>query len=330
MAGVVALMLAVNSELTPEDIDMLLAGTHPDTSTRITRDVGLPGRDDFYGYGLIDAAQAVIAAGEAGAAEPSMLNLSTTSLDFGTSLTELPVTASNAGDGTLNITSVTTDAPWLTAAPTSGDATAVIDLAMTVAEPSRLSLSTTSLGFRHFIDELTFTASNSGAGTLNITSVTTDAAWLAAAPTSGEAPLVITVTVDRSGLADGSYAGTVEVESDATAGAATVVVDVTMNVGGLTGDVGETVVWVLDPATMETLAEVAPDASQGYLYTTPVLAPGTYVVVAGTDRDGDDVICDTEDACGAASTQVTVSAVEATTGVDIVVTEVAGPEAYGP
>ena len=46
------------------------------------------------------------------------------------------------------------------------------------------------------------------------TSVTTDSEWLAATPTSGEAPLAIEVTVDRSGLADGSQV-VAEVTTDA-------------------------------------------------------------------------------------------------------------------
>ena len=62
VAGVVALMKAVNPELTPRDVDQLLAGRHPGTSLRITEDQGQPGRDDHYGHGLIDALNAVQAA----------------------------------------------------------------------------------------------------------------------------------------------------------------------------------------------------------------------------------------------------------------------------
>ena len=59
-AGIVALMLSVNGDLTPSDIDRLLAGNHPDPAAdRISRDWGRSGRDDEYGHGLIDAHQAV-------------------------------------------------------------------------------------------------------------------------------------------------------------------------------------------------------------------------------------------------------------------------------
>jgi serine protease len=53
VAGVVALMRAVCRTLTPDLMDVALA------SGAITTDLGAPGRDDVYGYGLIDAYKAV-------------------------------------------------------------------------------------------------------------------------------------------------------------------------------------------------------------------------------------------------------------------------------
>ena len=248
MAGVVALMLAVNPELSPDDIDMLLAGTHPDTSRPITIDLGLPGRDDFFGYGLIDAAAAVIAASEV---------------------------------------------------PGGGDVSPTGPI---------LSVFPTSLDFREFQSTLPLAVTNSGTDTLNVTSVTTDSPWLTAAPASGEAPLSIEVTVDRSGLADGSYMGTVQLETDATEGSSSADVSVAMTVGDVTlGDAGPTIVRVLSEDGSQVVAEVTTDAAQGYAYTTPVVEPGTYIVVAGTDRDGDSSICDIEDACGLFQEPVTIA-----------------------
>ncbi len=262
MAGVVALMLAVNPELTPDDIDMLLAGTHPDTSTRITRDLGQPGRDDFFGNGLIDAAAAVIAASEVtGAGEVDPVG-------------------------------------------------------------SRLSVLPASLDFREFLGTLPLAVTNSGTGTLNVTSITTDSTWLTAAPSSGEAPLSVEVTVDRSGLADGSYMGTVQIETDAADGPSSINVSVAMTFGEVSlGDAGPTIVRVLTADGSEVVAEVETDAAQNYGYTTPVIAPGTYIVTAGTDRDGDSIICDIEDACGLSPDQVTVSSSgEGVTNVDFLLT----------
>lgn len=126
VAGVIALMLAVNDQLIPDDIDQLLAGTHPGTTQRITRDLGATGRDDLYGHGLIDAALAVQAAGVVqGGGTPAtapILSVSTTSLDFNNYINTLQINITNPGIGTLNITEITDDAPWLTVSPTSGTA----------------------------------------------------------------------------------------------------------------------------------------------------------------------------------------------------------------
>ena len=82
---------------------------------------------------------------------------------------------------------------------------------------STLRLSATSLDFRSLLRSLSFQASNGGTGTLNITSVTTDAPWLEAAPVSGTAPLTIEVSVGteanpysaRFEVASGDSIGTV-------------------------------------------------------------------------------------------------------------------------
>ncbi|MDS4029561.1 MAG: S8 family peptidase [Candidatus Contendobacter sp.] len=57
MAGVVALMKAVAPSLTPQKVADLL------TSGALTDDLGTPGKDDQFGYGLINASKAVAAAG---------------------------------------------------------------------------------------------------------------------------------------------------------------------------------------------------------------------------------------------------------------------------
>ena len=57
------------------------------------------------------------------------------------------------------------------------------------------------------------------------------------------------------------------------------------------------------------------------MYTTPVVGPGTYIVAAGTDRDGDSNICDIEDACGLALEPVTITeSGEGVTNVDLLLT----------
>ncbi len=101
VSGVIALMKAVNPALTPDELDKLLA------DGSITRDLGDPGRDDLYGYGLIDAQKAVLAAA------PALLTVSPASLDFGTELSSADLTIDKIGPGPLTILSVTDNAAWL-------------------------------------------------------------------------------------------------------------------------------------------------------------------------------------------------------------------------
>ena len=125
VAGIVGLMLAVNPRLTPLDLDLLLAGTHQQTTRRITTDLGPPGRDNDVGHGLINAAQAVQAAIEIIGGPPptaSILTVSATQLSFDTMLDTLAFSAVNAGSGALFINSVTDNVPWLTLTPASGNA----------------------------------------------------------------------------------------------------------------------------------------------------------------------------------------------------------------
>ena len=93
VAGVLAIMRAVNPSLTPAAIDGLIA------AGALTDDVGSPGRDNQFGYGRINALKAVLATGAAPAALPT-LQLSPTTLDFGVTLTELNITATRLNGST--------------------------------------------------------------------------------------------------------------------------------------------------------------------------------------------------------------------------------------
>jgi len=186
------------------------------------------------------------------------LSVSLTSLDFGSSSTSLPFTISNAGEGTLDWT-VSENSSWITINPTSGSATdnqssvtvtvdrsglnpgdysesitissnagsAVVQVSMIVEGPV-LVLSNNSLNFGTITNNLTFTITNGGIGTINYNTVYS-ASWLTVNPTSGSATTetdVINVSVNRSGLAYGNYFETITVTSNATSAA----VDVMMTI----------------------------------------------------------------------------------------------------
>ena len=125
IAGVLALMRGANPALTPTVIDQLIAGTHPTYKQRITSDIGVVGRDDLFGHGLIDAKKAVDAAlALSGPQVPvgSILSTSVEQLNFDSFTNSLQFNITNGGDQTvvMTITSVTSSVPWISVTPTSG------------------------------------------------------------------------------------------------------------------------------------------------------------------------------------------------------------------
>lgn len=109
VAGVAALMKSVHPGLTPAQFDQLLS------SGQLTRDLGPPGRDDFFGHGLIDARKAVEAARNlaGGAPAPAVLIVEPATVDFGEVNDRLTIRLRKAGSGPLTLTNANPDQPWL-------------------------------------------------------------------------------------------------------------------------------------------------------------------------------------------------------------------------
>lgn len=110
VAGIFALMKSANPDIDAATIERLLV------EGRITEDLGAAGRDNLYGYGLIDARRAVDAALVAGGAEsqlPPRLASSTSALNFGTSRSSLEISMSNSGSGEVSISAVESPQPWI-------------------------------------------------------------------------------------------------------------------------------------------------------------------------------------------------------------------------
>lgn len=112
VAGVAALMKAVDQSMTPNDFDAFLINGD------LTDDLGVTGWDENYGYGLIDSYKAVHAA--QGGSVPTILKVSPTSLNFGQSSVSASLIASKIGSDALDVTSVSASASWLTVTPSSG------------------------------------------------------------------------------------------------------------------------------------------------------------------------------------------------------------------
>jgi subtilisin family serine protease len=106
-AGVAALMLQANGTLTPAQVEGLLDSG--------ATDIGAPGNDIFFGSGLINAFTSVQLAGGTLPTTP-VLSVSPGVLNFGDqpSVTTLSIQVSNIGGGTLDVTDVSDDQPWIT------------------------------------------------------------------------------------------------------------------------------------------------------------------------------------------------------------------------
>ncbi len=232
VAGVIALMKSVNPQLTPADIDAMLA------RGELTDDLGRPGRDDAYGHGLVNAGRAVLAALAASGSAPAdnpLLVASAGSLNFGAATTAIDLQLANGGGGDLELLQIASDTAWLRVAPVAVD--------------------------------------DRGLGEYR-------------------------VTVDRSDLAPGVYAGALTAESSVN----TVVVRVVATVGsaGVVSDVGRVYFLLYDLDTDEPVAEVAADPRNGrYPFSFEGIPAGRYRIIAGTDADNDLFICDRGEACGA-------------------------------
>ncbi len=116
VAAVVALMQSARrsigeAPLSPLEFDALLQ------DQLLTRDLGATGRDDQFGYGLINARLAVGAAMNVNIAPPpTELVITPATINFRNDLTAASVIMSNAGGGELRIESITElpfDADWL-------------------------------------------------------------------------------------------------------------------------------------------------------------------------------------------------------------------------
>ncbi|MFM8980473.1 MAG: S8 family serine peptidase, partial [Planctomycetia bacterium] len=270
-AGVAALMLSVNSTLTPAQVETLMTST--------AEDRGTPGRDDRYGHGLVNAAAAVRAAQGATGTTP-LLSVSPLAISMGSTDTTRDAYVANVGGGALAV--------------------------------GTLAVSTDSGG--SWLSASTF---GSGNATRNVDG--------------------IRITASRTGLADGSYAGRVQVASNG--GSATVQVLLQVGSSGGGGGVPDLTVYVLavDATTGDTVREEVVTTATASTFRLRNLPDGTYLLYAGTDLDNDGFICGTGEWCGAwpvASDPqpITVAGGEVLSGLEVLVAadESVGAAKAGP
>jgi hypothetical protein len=326
VSGVIALMKAVNPALTPDELDELRV------DGRITKDLGDSGRDDLYGYGLIDAQKAVLAAA------PALLTVSPASLDFGTELSSADLIVDKIGSGPLAVLSVSDDAAWLSIQkdPAVGDVparysvqidrtglspgdygasisfesdnnTVIVSVTMKVATPpvlpTLLTVTPASFDFSVDLTDTVLTVDKNGADSITVQSVNIDADWLAieefnpGAGESGIFPTQYRVQVDRSGLAPGDYGATITLESENNTVAVSVIIQV-----AAAADVADGALYVqlIDPDSFEIVYRQTVNAEAGtYRFNFADVAAGRYLIFAGTDLDNDKFVGDAGEVNGA-------------------------------
>ncbi len=206
------------------------------------------------------------------------------------------------------------------------DALAAVQSAQTqcgAAPATGLDVFPARLDFGASATSFSLTASRQGDGALSIVDVAADEPWLTvtagAVDADGLGPY--TATVSRDGLADGRYSATIRFS---LAGGGGVTVPVSMELGAKSGagDAGYLYVLLID-SNQETVAQLGGRGTAGnYQFAFSEVPSGQYYLVAGTDSDGDDLICDAGEACGGwptlgVPTAVSVDA-EDVTGLDFV------------
>lgn len=119
VAGVFALMKSVNGSLGPADFDRLLA------QGALTDPTQPAPWNESFGFGLINAQQAVTAAllepgGGVAPADTPFLGATPRALNFAAATDELVLQLRNTAGGDLDVSSFSSDAPWLTAPAAAG------------------------------------------------------------------------------------------------------------------------------------------------------------------------------------------------------------------
>lgn len=279
---------------------------------------------------------------------PAELDVSPVSVDFGTATNSATLTLRNTGADELTW-SVSESLAWLSATPTSGrtqaGATSTVTLAasraglpvgattgtvnitsnggdvpvpvsITVSGPTpSLQITPGVLNFGTNSTVSTAIVSNGGQGTLEWTA-TSDQPWLTVAPETGSTttnPATLTVQVDRTGLAEGDYTGTISLDSNGGTGAISVTMRVvpalSLVVNPLSLDFGAfqtnklftvanqgtgSLDWTIDTSGFPAWLSVVPESGtaggdpQGVLVTVDRtgLAPGNYSAQIPVNSNG--------------------------------------------
>lgn len=137
---------------------------------------------------------------------------------------------------------------------------------------------------------------------LSVTNVSSDLPWLTVTPATVDANGLGTYTVrgDRSGLADGSYSGTITFTSAQNTATVSVTMQVRTTTSGTGTDTGFHYVRLVDATTNSISYEVGVQSLNGsYNFILAGVTEGRYFLFAGTDLDDDGNVGDVGELTGA-------------------------------
>jgi serine protease len=145
---------------------------------------------------------------------------------------------------------------------------------------------------------------NGGSGSLSVTSIASDSAWLNVIADSVDIATQLgryQVTVDRTDMAEGIYTANITITSSANSVKVPVIMQVTTQ--NFEPDVGYQYILLIDTATDNVAMQWEGNGQNGnynFQFSNVTFSgEQSFYIVAGTDMNNDGFICDAGEACGA-------------------------------
>lgn len=167
--------------------------------------------------------------------------------------------------------------------------------------PATLVASESAIDFGSNLDLTSVEITKQGSGSVRVLATRTSASWLSVAAESVDADGLgsYQISVERSGLPDGPYQGSVTFTADS---GTELVIQVSMYQGLNVSTEGAGHLWILllnEDFALVDQVDLEPDLNGNYDYQFTGVPAGDYYLVAGTDSDNDLVLCDAGEVCGA-------------------------------
>ncbi len=124
------------------------------------------------------------------------------------------------------------------------------------------------------------------------------------------------ITIDRTGLANGVYQTRMTLNYLDMATMVSVDVEIRIQVGASPVSADTVFVLLVDPITLESLFETSTTAGSSFAFAMAGVAAGDYLLVAGTDRDNDNILGDDGELFGAWPSLDVPQAITITAGVN--------------